>query len=134
MVWSCTARMGRAAVLAVVVAATGVTGGCGHDESTSGPALSAEARAGREVAMTNGCVACHGPEGEGTIGPSWQGLYGSVVLLDDGSTVVADEDYLRRAIVDPAAERVAGYNLAMPKVALTDEQVDALITYIQELS
>lgn len=84
--------------------------------------------------MTNGCVACHGPEGEGTIGPSWQGLYGSVVLLDDGSTVVADEDYLRRAIVDPAAERVAGYNLAMPKVALTDEQVDALITYIQELS
>lgn len=48
------------------------------------------------------------------MGPSWQGLYGSERTLESGQTAVADEDYLRRAILDPHSELVQGYAAVMP--------------------
>lgn len=105
--------------------------GCGGDESESD--LSPLATAGREVALSEGCVACHGNRGEGGVGPPWIGLAGSTVELEDGRAVTADAAYLRRAIVDPQADIVAGMTVRMPVNELTDGEVDALIAYIQEL-
>jgi cytochrome c oxidase subunit 2 len=84
--------------------------------------LSAAAAAGREVALSEGCAACHGDNGEGSIGPAWIGLAGSTVELEGGGTVVADTDYLYRSIVDPQAEVVAGTTVKMPVTELSDEQ------------
>lgn len=95
--------------------------------------LSAAATAGREVALSEGCAACHGDNGEGSIGPAWIGLAGSTVELEGGGAVVADTDYLRRSIVDPEAEIVAGMTVKMPVTELSNEQVDSLIAYIEEL-
>jgi len=106
-------------------------GACGTPEPD--PALSAAATAGREVAISNGCTACHGNNGEGGVGPAWVGLYGSEVNLDGGTTVAADEAYLRRAIVDPEAQVATGFTVSMPKVNLSDDEVDAVIDYIEEL-
>jgi cytochrome c oxidase subunit 2 len=103
---------------------------CGDDDSAD---LSPAAAEGRRVANANGCAACHGSDGQGGAGPSWQGLFGSEVELDDGSVVVADEAYLRKSIVDPAAQVTAGYQLRMPDNDLDDDEVDAVITYIREL-
>ena len=66
-------------------------------------------------------------------GPSWVGLAGSTVELDDGSTPVADEAYLRRSISEPQAQRVAGYTIAMPENGLSEDEVDAIVAYILEL-
>ncbi len=96
--------------------------------------LSADAKLGRSVAKDAGCNSCHGANGEGGVGPVWTGLAGSEVTLDDGSVVTADRDYLIRAIIDPSAEKVEGYPVAMPLANLTDAQVSLIVTYIEELS
>ena len=92
--------------------------------------LSAEARRGAEIADDSGCSACHRSE---AVAPAFEGLYGSTVELDDGSTVVADEEYLTRAITDPGADIVAGYAAAMPDNDLTDDEVASVVAYLREL-
>ena len=62
------------------------------------------AASGYRLFTSWGCAACHGERA-----PTMAGLYMSQVLLSDGSTVVADEDYLRESIIEPAAKIVAGY-------------------------
>jgi len=114
------------AVLAVALA------GCGGG-GDAGPDLSEQALRGRAVAESNGCVACHGDRGQGSVGPAWIGLAGATITLDDGSSVVADSGYLRRAILEPKAQRKDGYTIEMPVVELTTQQVDDLVAYIEEL-
>jgi cytochrome c oxidase subunit 2 len=66
------------------------------------------------------------------VGPTFKGLYGRTVELEDGSTVVADEEYIRRSIEDPSAQVVQGYPDAMPSHDLSDDEVDALILFLRE--
>jgi cytochrome c oxidase subunit 2 len=118
-------------VLLTGLAALLLLSGCGAAEPDRD--LSPQATAGREIALSEGCAACHGSNGEGGVGPPWIGLAGSTVELEGGGAVTADAAYLRRAIVDPEAEIVAGMTVKMPVNELTDGEVDALIAYIQEL-
>ena len=57
-----------------------------------------------------------------------------MVELDDGTSVVADDDYLSRAITDPAAEIRAGYTLKMPVNNLNRSEINDVIAYIHDLS
>ena len=98
------------------------------------PTLTAAGEAGREITRTNGCAACHGRNGEGSAGPAFVGLFGSTVEFKDGTTAVADADYLYESITDPAARLVEGYGFPMPPNDLSDEQVESVITYIEELA
>lgn len=95
--------------------------------------LSAEAAAGRDIALDRGCAACHGEDGEGTIGPAWAGLFGSERTFQDGTSAVADAEYLRRSIQEPDAERVEGFDLFMPPNTLTDAEITQVIAYIEAL-
>lgn len=54
--------------------------------------------------------------------------------LEDGSVVVADESYLDRSIQQPGAQIVAGYTTKMPENSLSEQQIDAVVAYISELS
>ncbi|MGF1665347.1 MAG: c-type cytochrome [Acidimicrobiia bacterium] len=103
---------------------------CGGEETVE---LSPAAIEGRQIAGDLGCAACHGVDGQGGVGPAWVGLAGSEVELADGSVVLADTEYLRRSITDPEAEVVAGYTTKMPENTLSDDQVDAVVAYIEEL-
>jgi cytochrome c oxidase subunit II len=92
---------------------------------------------GKQVATTNGCIGCHSIDGKKGVGPTWKSLAGSPVKLADGSTVTADDAYIKSAILDPNAQIVDSFppNL-MPstyKSSLTDPQVNALIAYIKSL-
>ena len=90
-----------------------------------------------EVLYTQqGCHACHSVDGSRMVGPTWQGLYGKENhQMADGSVVTADDNYLREAIVEPGAKVVAGYDNIMPASysSLTEEQLTALIAYMEEL-
>ena len=86
------------------------------------------------MTQQNGCVACHGANGEGGAAPSWVGLAGSTVTLDDGTTVVADAEYLARSITAPAEQKVAGATLVMPANMLTAEQVADVVAFIESLA
>jgi cytochrome c1 len=68
-----------------------------------------------------------------SMGPSWAGLAGSQVTLEDGSKVTADRAYLERAIKEPSAEVVDGFKPIMPTVPLDDTQMDQVIAYIEAL-
>lgn len=108
-------------------------GGSDDTASTTTLQLTAAAREGQEIAESQGCTSCHQVSGDEGIGPSWQGLAGSEVELADGTTVVADDEYLRRSIVEPNAQIVKGYSGIMPERTLDDDQVTALVAYLNEL-
>lgn len=111
--------------------------GCGDDDGGSGESgevsLSPAGEEGREIAQRNGCTSCHSVDGGDGIGPTWSGLAGSEVTLDDGTAVTADEEYLRTAIVEPNAQIVEGFRGIMPERRLDPAEVDAMVTYLQEL-
>ena len=66
-------------------------------------------------------------------GPAWEGLAGSTVALEGGGAVIAETEYLRRALVDPQAEIAEGTTIAMPVTASSEAEIVALIAYIEEL-
>lgn len=90
--------------------------------------------AGRQIAGTQ-CVACHSFDGTASVGPTWQGLYGSEITLESGETVVADDEYIRESIVDPNAKIHQGFQPVMPSFegTLTDEQITNIIAFIRTL-
>lgn len=119
-----------AATLTILV---GLASACGGGDSEPLD-LSPLGQEGRTIANSSGCAACHGTDGQGGAGPGWVDLAGSTVELDDGSFVVADDAYLVRAIKDPAVEIRAGYSLRMPTNNLDDDEIQAVIAYIHDLS
>lgn len=92
---------------------------------------------GERLAKAQGCMACHSLDGSTLVGPSWKGLYGSSVELGDGTTVTADEAYLRESILDPNAKLVKGFapNLMPASFAktLTEDQINDLLAYIKSV-
>lgn len=67
-----------------------------------------------------GCNSCHSLDGSRVVGPSWLGLLGSERQFEDGTSAVANEEYIRSSILYPAQEIVQGYPNAMP--AIYEEQ------------
>ncbi|MDO8364592.1 MAG: cytochrome c [Actinomycetota bacterium] len=128
-----TSRWIRVAPLLSLTAVAALAVACGEERTaTSSLPPDSEISAGQRVSLSSGCSACHGPNGEGGMGPKWTGLFGSQVTLADGSTVTADEAYLTLAIKDPSAQKVKGYSV-MPPNRLTDADVQALVDYIKSL-
>ncbi len=118
----------------LAIAAIGLLPACAADTGAD-PQLPPAAAEGRSVARSKGCSACHGSDGGGGVGPPFVGLYGSEVAIQgQDDTVTADRDYLVRSIVEPSAQLVEGYNLPMPRTELTDDEIDAMIAYIEALA
>ena len=77
-----------------------------------------------------GCAGCHeNPR----LAPPLVNLRGAERMLVDGSKVTVDDAYLRRAVVEPSAEVVNGYNPIMPsyRKVLDDAQLTALIADLE---
>lgn len=92
---------------------------------------------GARLAKAQGCEKCHSTDGSKGIGPTWKELYEHEVTLADGTTVKADDAYIRKSILEPNAQIVQGFtpNL-MPQdfgKTLTPEQIDALLAYIKSI-
>src|SRR5579863_5833091 len=90
---------------------------------------------GEKLFSELGCVTCHRTDTQGR-GPNLVGIFGKPVLLEDGRTVTADENYVRESILQPAAKIVNGYKPIMPTFQgqISDEQLNALVAYVKSLS
>jgi cytochrome c oxidase subunit 2 len=90
---------------------------------------------GKQLFSQLGCVTCHRSDVQGR-GPNLVGIYNKPVLLEDGRTVIADENYVRESILDPTAKIVSGFKPVMPTFQgiISDEQLNALVAYIKSLN
>lgn len=100
-------------------------GGSGQPLAVSGQKLFSEL----------GCITCHRSDTQGR-GPNLAGVFGKPVLLEDGRTVIADDNYVRESILEPAAKIVKGFKPVMPTFQgqISDEQLNALVAYVKSLA
>jgi cytochrome c oxidase subunit 2 len=89
---------------------------------------------GKQLFASLGCDTCH-RDTPGR-GPILQGIYNKPVLLEDGRTVIADDNYVRESILNPTAKIVSGYKPVMPTFQgiVSDEQLNALVAYVKSLA
>jgi len=92
------------------------------------------AQRGQEISTEQGCIACHTVDGSLGVGPSWLGMMGRVETLDDGSTIVVDEEYFRESIRYANRKMVAGYPKVMPSYWMEEEEFIALLAFARQLS
>jgi cytochrome c oxidase subunit 2 len=81
-----------------------------------------------------GCGACHAAESH-VQAPKLAGLYGSIVPLQGGQHVRADDAYIKDSIDRPRARIAAGYAPIMPSYGALAKpaDVEALVAYIKSL-
>jgi cytochrome c oxidase subunit 2 len=89
---------------------------------------------GAQLYQQQACFTCHSIDGSSNVGPSFQGLFGKQRTFQDGTSTVADENYIRESILQPGAHVVEGYQNVMPAsyASLNERQLSALIAFIQE--
>ena len=106
----------------------------GLDEQGGG-ATGTLASNGQQLFPQLGCATCHRFDTQGR-GPNLTGVFGKQVLLEDGRTVVADENYIRESILNPGAKIVSGFKPIMPTFQgqVSEESLMALVAYIKSLS
>ena len=110
-----------------------------HADSTDKSALLASnlspVAKGKHLFKVKNCITCHKTSAERLVGPGFAGLFGSERKFVDGSTIKADENYLRESMMDPNLKVLEGYAPMMPTYQgqLTDEEVHNLVAFIKSL-
>lgn len=101
----------------------------------NGGEMGSFAETGQKLFQSLGCTNCHRWDTQGR-GPNLVGVYGKPVLFRDGTTLIADDAYVRESILNPGAKIVAGFQPIMPSFqgVLTEDQVLSLVAYIKSLS
>jgi cytochrome c oxidase subunit II len=81
------------------------------------------------------CNTCHLDTGQGR-GPSLKDIFGKPVELQDGSTVIVDEAYLRESILNSQAKIVRGFQPLMPTFQglINEEGLVSLIEHVKSMS
>jgi cytochrome c oxidase subunit 2 len=89
---------------------------------------------GRRVLLKYRCLSCHSADANARA-PVLEELYGRPVRLRDGQKVIADEAYIRRSILDPAGQVVAGWEPIMPTFQgqVSEEEILQVIAYLKTL-
>jgi cytochrome c oxidase subunit 2 len=98
--------------------------------ATKGPLL------GSKLYQEKGCAGCHSTDGSPRVGPTFKGLFGKtekVMAAGKKQAVVADEAFIRRFILEPNVVHIEGYPPIMPKISVSDEELTALVDYIESL-
>lgn len=91
---------------------------------------------GLELLQSKGCLGCHTTDGTPKVGPTLKGLYGKEVTVMTGGkerTIIADEKYLKRSVLQPGADIVKGYQPIMPVMPVTEQELGEMIEHIEAL-
>ena len=101
------------------------------EQSTSGTSL---AQNGERVFSSLGCNSCHNGTAAAR-GPNLSGVYGAKITMDDGTTQIATDGWLRDTILNPSQHVPAGYKPIMPTYQgqVSEEGLIDLVEYIKTL-
>lgn len=139
-----------AAILGIAIIVTACGGGSnGDDDQTATPVISVTMPALDRALVTKGetlftqfnCAQCHSVSSGQSTGPALNGLFGAERKLTSGETLLADDAYIREAILDPNAVIVEGYPSSVMAAAMSNlqddlsepETISALVEYIKSL-
>lgn len=100
--------------------------------STSGSSL---AQNGERLFASLSCTACHNARPDAR-GPNLANVYGSKLILANGQSQLADEAFLRDAILNPSQHVTQGFAPIMPTYQgqVSEDGVIALVEYIKQLN
>lgn len=81
------------------------------------------------------CMACHNVTADKKVGPGLKGLFGKSREFENSPGLVADENYLRQSILEPAAQIVKGFPNAMTPFQgqISEQELLGVIEYIKSL-
>jgi len=101
-----------------------------HEDQAEGSAALEGAKLFRKL----NCLSCHSANAKARA-PLLEELYMRSVPLEDETIVRADQEYLRRSILKPKDQVVAGYKPIMPSYQgqVTEEEILQLIAFIRSL-
>lgn len=94
---------------------------------------------GEAIMKTQGCFACHTVDGTKLIGPSYLNLWGSQqVVTRNGQdvTIKVDEEYVRRSIIEPAADITKGFPSGLMQSyrnTVSDDDITKIIEFLKTL-
>ena len=80
-----------------------------------------------------GCLACHSLDGSASVGPSFQGAYGSTIKLANGTTRTFDHQFFSEIIKNPNDFVMDGYGPIMPQIDVTPDEMKQMEDYLKEL-
>jgi len=92
---------------------------------------------GLDLIKSNACVGCHSLDGSKLVGPSFKGFYGNEhQVITDGKerTITADDEYIKKSILEPNADVAKGYPghvMQSYRKSLTDEDIQQIIDYLK---
>jgi cytochrome c oxidase subunit II len=104
------------------------------------PEKSAPGSEGLRIMINQGCNACHTSDGSKLVGPSYLNLFGEKqTVIRDGKEVMVtvNEEYIKKAILDPNAEIVKGFPkdlMQSYKDVLNDDDIAKIIEYLKSLN
>ena len=98
-------------------------------------AFGSMATEGQKVFASMGCPTCH-TGADNARGPNLYNLFGRMVRLQDGSTTIANEAYIRESVLNPSAKIVYGFQNIMPTFQgqLNEDEMIQLIEYVKSLT
>lgn len=92
---------------------------------------------GAQLFKAVACAGCHstGVKTDGFYGPPFKDLFLSERRFEDGTSVMANESYIRESILTPSKKIVKGYDAEMPSYLgmLSESDVESLVLYIKSL-
>ena len=101
----------------------------------AGDDIESRMKRAQSLIKRKGCVTCHSLDGTPRVGPSFKDVFGTKRIIERGGTeteILVDESYLKKAIQDPKSEIVKGYDPLMPKVDLSDNEIDLIVELIKK--
>jgi cytochrome c oxidase subunit 2 len=102
--------------------------------AVAGGEVMTPAKQGEALFGSLGCVACHNAQSNAQ-GPNLVGVFGTEQTLQDDTTVMADENYIRESILTPQAKLLKGFLPIMPTYQgmVTEPQLLQILAYIKSL-
>lgn len=91
--------------------------------------------AGKALWELHCMAACHTGR-PGAIGPNIQHAFGTMRELEDGTSVLMDENYVRNSMINPNDDIAKGYPAAMTSFrgVLTNTQMNHIIAYLKSVA
>jgi cytochrome c oxidase subunit 2 len=91
---------------------------------------------GMVVRKEKGCFTCHTVDGSPSTGPTWKDLFGSERKFADGTSRIADENYIRDSILNPGKDVVQGFDNVMPTSQgnIKEQEITGVIEYLKSIS